>query len=423
MSPIEDAFLKGTQERWNSQCPNCGDWHSIDFDEVKFEFESTLVNRKKQYRLTGEVRWVCPSCGFSHTESEMREAPQKWIAENNEAVTRGIRSFWLSAFSSPWVSWEEIVLEFLQARENPEELKVVFNTLLGRTWEERSDVSSPEELMTRREDYGTTDTGASVEVPGDVYVLTCGVDVQDDRLEYEVVGHGFYDETWGIRKGILMGAPDTDEVWQRLDDVLDRGYPRADGISLSIAVTFVDSGGHYTQDVYKRCRERQTKKVFAIKGKGGEGIPYVNRPTKVAIKDRAKQTCWLYTLGVDSGKAQLMSWLRVESPGPKYCHFPLRHDAGYDETFFEGLLSERLVRNQRTGKWGWERIPGHTRQNESLDCRNYACAAFRLYGPDMDAVKARVLKARIPAQEQRAVIVPKRPLRKRSRLVDGGDDW
>ena len=35
--------------------------------------------------------------------------------------------------------------------------------------------------------------------------------------------------------------------------------------------------------------------MFAIKGKGGDGIPYVSPPTKVPIRDNKKITCWLYT--------------------------------------------------------------------------------------------------------------------------------
>ena len=47
--------------------------------------------------------------------------------------------------------------------------------------------------MGRRETY-------EAELPDGVLVLTCGVDTQDDRLEYEVLGHGRWGEKWGIRR-------------------------------------------------------------------------------------------------------------------------------------------------------------------------------------------------------------------------------
>lgn len=118
-----------------------------------------------------------------------------------------------------------------------------------------------------------------------------------------------------------MGKPDTDEVWQQLDDVIDHVYRFKDGKGLRISITCVDSGGHYTQEVYTRCRERKNKRVFAIKGKGGDGIPFVTPPSKVPIKDNKRITCWLYTLGVDAGKETIMSSLKVQEAGPKYCHF------------------------------------------------------------------------------------------------------
>ena len=73
--------------------------------------------------------------------------------------------------------------------------------------------------MGRREDYGT-------DLPDGVLVLTCGVDVQDDRLEYEVVGWGLRSESWGIRRGQIMGVPEIDsDSWKQLDDVQKRERP------------------------------------------------------------------------------------------------------------------------------------------------------------------------------------------------------
>ena len=152
-------------------------------------------------------------------------------------------------------------------------------------------------------------------------------------------------------------------------------------------MTCVDSGGHYTQEVYERCRQRQASRVFAIKGKGGEGVPYTAVPTRVAIRDK-RRTCWLYTIGVDAGKAQIMNGLKVQEPGPRYAHFP--RGRGYDENYFAGLLSERLVLSTApTGnRWRWEKIPGHER-NEALDCRNYAMAGLEILNPDWDAIERR----------------------------------
>ena len=292
-SNIETSYYQGTQERWCHQCPECGEYGEIIFDRVHFEFDTIKVRGKKSYKIKGPITWACPHCGCISDEETMRRQPAKWIAENPDAYqTEGIRSFWLNAFSSPWTPWEKIVLKFLGAKDDPQRLKVVFNTLLGELWEDRGDLADEDTMLARRENYGQNPDGSPVELPEGVLVLTCGVDTQDNRLEYEVVGHGHYGETWGIKKGYIMGKPDTDEVWQQLDDVIDHVYHFADGKGLRISITCVDSGGHYTQEVYARCRERKSKRVFAIKGKGGDGIPFVTPPSKVPIKDNIDQP-WL----------------------------------------------------------------------------------------------------------------------------------
>jgi phage terminase large subunit GpA-like protein len=383
-SNIEGSYFEGTQERWCLKCPECGEWHDIVFDNIKFEHEVVKVRGKKIYKVT-DINWVCPSCGCLSSEETMRKQPGRWIPNNPDAyLEKGVRSFWLNAFSSPWASWKSIVIAFLDAQNDPEKLKVVFNTKLGELWEDRGDLEDEDSMLSRREEY-------DAELPEGVLVLTCGVDTQDNRLEYEVVGHGHYGETWGIKKGYIMGRPDTEEVWERLDDVIDHTYRFANGRGLKLSITCVDSGGHFTQDVYEQCRKRLNKRVFAIKGKGGDGIPFVSPPSKVAIKDNKKITCWLYTLGVDAGKSLIMSSLKVQEKGAKYCHFPKGEERGYDINYFNGLLSEKLVlsRTRSGNHWTWEKLPGHTR-NEALDCRDYAMAGFKIIDPDMDAVEKRL---------------------------------
>ena len=413
-SAIEASFELGTRERWCHQCPGCGEFHNIVFNDIKFDFETNKINGKKVYKVKS-VWWQCPSCGYTATESTIKKQPAKWIAENPDAYHQGIRSFWINGFSSPWMSWDRIVLRFLQAKDDPHKLKVVYNTIFGELWEDRGDLEDEDTFLARREEY-------PAELPDGVLVLTCGVDTQDNRLEYEVVGHGHYGETWGIKKGFIMGRPDNPEVWERLDEIIDKTYRFKDGKGLKISLTCVDSGGHYTQEVYEACRERQAKRVFAIKGKGGDGVPYVSPPTKVPIRENKKVTCWLYTIGVDAGKSLIMSSLKVQEPGPKYCHFPKGEDRGYDTLFFNGLLSERLVLKRTRGgreRWMWEKLPGHNR-NEALDCRNYAMAAFRILNPDLEAVEKRLAGI----QEKPKQIQTQKPIQQfKKKRQDFFDDW
>lgn len=417
-SRIDDLYQQGTRERWRHQCPHCGGWHEIVFDDVRFEPVRREEGGRAVWEVAGEVEWACPGCGALSPERAMRAQPARWEAEAPGALaaTR-TRSFWLSAFASPWAEWGQIAADFLNAKDDPQKLKVVYNTQLGQLWEDRGDLETEDEMLARREDYGELPDGSPVEAPEGVLVITVGVDTQDDRLEYEVVGHGRWGETWGIEKGVIAGDPGTDAPWERLDGVVARLYRLSDGRRLRPSLTCVDSGGHRTQHVYEQCRRRWSRRVVAIKGKGGESVPFTGVPTKVAIRDRRTWT-WLYTVGVDAGKSDIMSSLKVQSPGPRYSHFPDRLQAGYDHAFFSGLLSERLVA-KRSGGWAWEKLPGHKR-NEALDCRNYALAALSILNPDWDRLEAQA-RAGGGAAGRAAPRAPRRRRPGKSRI--GYDKW
>lgn len=405
-SAIETAFGRGTQEYWCVQCPHCGEYIFIWFDHIRFEYTKSMVDGKKQYTVTS-VMLACPECGAAATESEIRRQPHKWIAKNPEAYKNGVRSFWINAFSSPWMSWGEIVLRFLESKDDPKELQTVYNTLFGQLWEDRGDLENEAEMLARREEYGA-------ELPEGVLCLTCGVDTQGNRLEYEVVGYGLNNENWGIEKGMIMGVPSDNDVWERLDRVVDRSYFFADGKELKISVTFVDSGGLYTQDVYEQCDARINKRVFAIKGRSADGVPFTRPPSRVDIVKKGVKVgkAWLYIIGVDAGKEYIMSGLKVKEPGSRYSHFPLQMEKGYDQSYFEGLLSEKMVYS--SGKWKWVKLPGHNR-NEALDCRNYANAAFRVLNPNLDFIK-QYLKGTV----QKKTVKKKKQPKKRDY---GSDEW
>ena len=383
-SAIEASFATGTMERWKSRCPHCGEYHEINWTDIRFDYDENLIAGHKTYKVQN-IYYVCPSCACVSTELQMKRAPARWEAENPDAYEQGTRSFWLNAFVSQWATWESIILKYLNAIGNTKKMQVVYNTCFGLLWEDRGDLQDEDSLMARREEY-------PAELPDGVLVLTAGVDTQDDRMEYEIVGHGSFGETWGVEKGIIMGRPDDDATWDKLDEmVFDRVLHFGNGVGLKMSMSFVDKGGHFTQDVRMRCRQRIGKHVFCIKGMPGADKPYTAPPKqmKIVVNQVTVGYCWQYQLGVDSGKQIIMDNLAVQTPGQKYCHFPLRDD--YGSAYFAGLLSERLVyKTNKRQPWVWEKIPGHER-NEALDCRNYAMAAFKALPKDLDKI-ARMLK-------------------------------
>lgn len=415
-SAIENSYNLGTMERWKTQCPHCGKYVEITFDNIRFEYEAAEKGDKKIFHIT-ELFYVCPECGGISDEHTMKSQPAKWVATVPEARKHHkTRSFWLTAWVSPWATWESIILQFLQAGTDSAKLQVVYNTQFGELWEERGDMASEDDVMARREVY-------EAEVPDGVLLLTCGVDTQDDRLEYEVVGHRRYGETWGIKKGVILGRPDTEEVWERLDEVLSHKYKFKSAVSLQISLTFIDEGGHFTQEVRQHCLARQYDHVFAIKGANRPDIPYTAPPKKqkIVVNGKVIGQVWVYEIGVNAGKQKIVDNLRVQSPGANYCHFPLRDD--YGKQFFKQLMSEHLAYVPKLKHpWQWQKIPGHER-NEAFDIRNYNLAACEILSPDWDAIEQKLRTAK-PGEENASIPMKEKKAKPRKRKKsEFYDDW
>ena len=259
-------------------------------------------------------------------------------------------------------------------------LKVWHNTSLGLPWEEDGSMDIKDILMRRRKTYNCI-------VPKEAVVLTCAVDTQDNRLEYEIVGWGKEKRSWGIKYGVIFGDPGKKEVWTMLDDILFADYEREDGLKMQIMTTCIDSGGHHTSEVYEYCKKREMRRVWAIKGQGGSGISFIQRP-----KSRNKSGVFLFIIGVDVGKDTTASRLKTEFEyEPGYCFFPVEAEKGYDEQYFDGLTAER--RNVRTVNGrvviNWVKKYEGIR-NEPWDLRNYNTAALEILNPNLDRLYERL---------------------------------
>lgn len=371
-SRIEDEYNKGTKEKYCLKCPDCGDYVYLDYYGMRYKHKwvaPTVVE-------VGEITFTCPNCGCFSTEQTWKRQPGEWIAEAPQI--RGTRSFNLNAFYSPFYTWEAIIKEKLEAKKDPEKLKVVENTLFGLPYKEKLTNEDEDYFVNRREVY-------DADLPAGVLLLTCGVDTQDDRLEYEITGWGKDDESWGIEYGIVVGKPDDESTWQLLDDRLNKIFKFESGLGLKVWCTFVDSGGHYTTKVYEYCKKNEQRRIFAVKGRGGNGIPIIDKLTR-----NTKGKNLLVLLGVDDGKTTIMSALQVKEKGPRYCHFPNNENRGYNKNYFHCLLSERQELEVVKGvkRYVWKKISSGGR-NEALDTRNYALAAKEMLKPNYDELEKR----------------------------------
>lgn len=403
-SKIERAYMHGTQEEWRTECPYCREYSFIRFDDVKFDKEEFQdEDGQTQYAVTN-TRWMCPVCKRETAELEVKRLPAKWVVRNAKALQNGIRSFRLNAFMSPWSDWKDIALSFLRAKDDPELLKVFHNTMLGESWELRDRSGAPEKLMERKEHY-------NAEVPSGVLVLTMGIDTQDNRLEYEVVGWDREEQSWGISRGVIPGRADSDGVWAEVDELLEREWKMPNGMSMRVLATFMDSGGHFTEEVYRQCAKRGNRRIWPIKGESGEGKPYVRQMKNANLPKGAVG----FMIAVDAGKEAILFSTGVEETGPRYMHFPKDPLCGYDLEYFRGLLSEKQVIHRRKGQnvIEWEKT---YERNEPLDCRNYARAAYKYFHWNFDKLEKTLRGER----EEKTVTRQETERKKQKRIVSRG---
>ena len=368
-SRIQHEYLLGSMEEWRLPCPKCGTYQLIKWADITYsKTESGVLDENI------EILCKCNSCEYASSELQWKAGAGQWYmnAENAE-----IKSFHLSALVSPWKSWKSIVKDFLSAQDDPEMMKVWTNTVLGEPWIQGETVQA-QELENRRKPYYS-------KIPADVLVLTMGVDIQDDRFEYEIAGWGDKKRSWGIEYGVIYGSTALPETWDRLEQYINKTFLTEDGITLGIARVCIDSGGHRTTECYKFCAKHEARGVFAIKGKGGEGFGIVHSYTRTK---KVKNV--LFIIAVDTVKSLLYTWLQLnDEQKAGYCSFPSEPDAGYGEKYFQGLTSEVQVIKMVKGRprTEWKVKPGV--RNEPLDCRAYNIAAIEILNPNFEELNKR----------------------------------
>ena len=377
-SRIEQEYENSTQEEYYIPCPKCRtlqrlEWRNIVFESVGHKCQDCL-------EVSSEYEW----------KKNMKEG--EWIANNKEIDPDQVRGFHISELYSPFSTWKSIIKKFKEAKGDVQLMKVFTNTALGETFEEKTEKVDFVNLEKRREHYGC-------EIPEKVTALTAGVDVQDDRLECEVVGWGPEEESWGIYYKIFIGNPAEVHVWNQLERFLDTEFSYLNGEKIKIICTCIDTGGNHTMSAYNFIKPREAKRIFGIKGGSKEGEPFLKRPSKTN-----KGQISLFVLGTDTGKETIMSRLKIDLPGPRYMHFPDNVERGYDETYFKGLTSEVKIttfeKGVRKTKW---KVVG-TKRNEPLDIRNYAYAALKIANPNLEKKYTGELSEKPKIQAKRRIL-------------------
>ncbi|MEK3770127.1 phage terminase large subunit family protein [Paenibacillus sp. FSL R5-0887] len=396
MSRIEKLYEDSTKEEWCVPCPSCEEYQPFKWGQIKFEYDEETSDCIK-------VEMACKHCGSLHQEHEWKHdytERGKWIAGKKHATTRGFHLNSLAGTIN--VTWKKLVNDWMKAQRGGSQLlKTFINTKLAETWEEKGQKVEHEVLLNRREMY-------QARVPTGVRYLTAAVDTQDTRFEIDVMGWGKGYSSWRVQRHIIVGDLNQQQPWDELDEFLGRSWKDAEGRTFRPVRSLIDSGGHHTLKVYKFCKPRQGRNIYALKGeeKGdGTETPLLNG---ISTNNVVKAT--VIRVGVSEGKATVFASLKLEPGKPGSCRFPLPHPDNpdpfvYDEEFFKQLTAEQMVTRYKEGLPYTVWVKTRAR-NEALDLAVYNRAAIEMINPNFD------LPLPDPVSARAAPIKAKKPKKK-----------
>jgi phage terminase large subunit GpA-like protein len=387
VSRIDHLYKQGSMSKFYVPCHLCGYEQILIFKQIKFEHINNVL-------VSGTAKYQCEKCQGYWNDQEKQKNCQKghWVATAN-GYPRSKRSFWVNEYYSGFRKMDSIAQDFLDAKDREDMLQVFINTSEGLPYESGAAKMDYNYLYNNRREFYDDGTFENAEI----LMLTAGVDVQKDRLVYEVVAWGKRYESWGLLYRHILGDTSKQDVWDELEEAMAEVFSLGDA-EYQISKVAIDTNyqGHMVKKLIKRT---QDKRYMPIKGRANQEA-YVKVPS---LNDTRKDKVYkggfrVYYLGVDKLKEELYAYLGQESLDVELeslgagqegrsvsksrpvglCHFPMDYNLDY----FKEITSEVQVMREIQGvkKYQWE-ILGD-RRNEALDCRIYARAAAYHEGYD-----------------------------------------
>ncbi len=415
MCRITKKFKASDQRRYYVACPHCGHHQVLRWQNMKWRNDTAPIG----------AFMVCAAhgCVIEHYEKPAMVAAGVWIktypddgAEpgpviapddlqryRDRASNGREPGFHIWQAYSPFVSWDDTVAAWIEAKGNPLKEKTFTQQRLGEAWEERGETPDHEKLFLRRETYPLQT------VPPGALVLTGMADVQGYGIVWSVYGWGIGMTGWLVDTGIVHGDPALAETWLAMDAVVSRRYETWNGSRREIERFGVDAG-YQSNMVYLFSRKRAH--VYALDGRGGHLHPTMGVPKKVDVSLRGKTVkggVLLWPTGTWPLKSLSYAMLEKTIKGPdEYGNWPLgciHYPDACDEDFFKELTAEFLEKaeNKKTGQEElvWKKIGGQANEQLDILVGNLALSAH-LGLHDYDSDKWQRLAADRDAEPQQA---------------------
>jgi phage terminase large subunit GpA-like protein len=374
-SAVWRLWQEGTRYEWAVPCPDCSAHFVPRFRLLTWPDGCTAKRALKEARL------ACPNCGaLIGDEHRSRMNLRGCYLAPGQKVEGGqivgnppeseTASFWASGVMSPWVSFGQRAAAWIRAAKSgdPERIRTTINTAFGELYRIGADAPAWESVKSLA---GAYESGM---VPSGVRVLTCGVDVQKNRLVYAVRGWALRSESYLIEAGELWGETEMVSVWRDLAALLERDFDgkRIRRMAIDSGYRPGDKWKRPDNMVYAFCRQNQSR-TMATKGHDTQSKPLAPSLIDVTVGGRLqKKGLQLWHLDSDYFKSWVHARLQWPADQPGAWHVP----ADVTDDYCQQVTAEARV-PKPSGRVAWIRI---RKDNHYLDCEALNVAAAHSLG-------------------------------------------
>jgi len=433
---ITRAFMRSDQRFFHVPCPHCENFAPLTWDNFKARLDPDNLQ---------SAHFTCEACGgiINHGHKEAMVKRGRWVAHNPAGDHPG---FHLWRAYAPQRDWASIAIEYAQAMGwqrsdlvdgteaatgkdvEAETEQTFWNDVLGLPFEMANSGPSWQALRDRVEGSPNDYLPRGV-LPSAGFILTAGVDCQQDRMEVQIVAFGRDYQRWVVDYIVIPHQIGDAAGRDALDDLLKTTWRTEKGLRIRLDVLAIDSG-NWTEDVWKWGKSWPWSRVILVKGANTASGPILSaqkfqRRDDGKVKKAQKRA---FMVNVSQLKAEFYGWLDKKDPAERGFTYFAR---ALGDEFYRMIASEvRVLKRARSGvvTSSWELAePG--RRNEALDTMIYAEAAARRHGwSSMTDEKWQALagqRAGAPDEAQDDVPEIKTAPKKTPKPApdDLGDDW
>ncbi|MES2845631.1 MAG: terminase gpA endonuclease subunit [Pseudomonadota bacterium] len=384
---ITRAFDRSDQRFYHVPCPHCGTEAPLTWENFKARLDPERLHA---------AHFSCESCGgiITHADKEKIVQAGRWVASNLSGDHPGFHLWRAYAPQRDWASiavdyakvmgWTSITLtsrseESVRKEVEAETEQTFWNDVLGLPFEQASGGPDWQSLRDRVDNDEAECLPRSV-LPSTGFILTAGVDCQQDRIEVQIVAFVRNYGRWVIDYVVIPHHIGDEAGRTALDALLRTTWRTQLGLRLPLDMMAIDSGT-YTEDVWAFGKRYPWSRVMLVKGASTQTGP-VLAPQKFERRDdgKAKKAQKrAFMVNVSQLKGDFYSWLAKTDPTERgYVRFA----RGLGDEYFRMVTSEvRVLKRARSGvvTSSWDLCePG--RRNEGLDTMIYSEAAARRKG-------------------------------------------